>query len=199
MNYQDLNDYELLHYVSENIEEANDVVMNKYYPLVLSTVKKMEKYIKNCGLDENDLLQEGMVGLNDAITTFSDREDTIFYTYAKYCVERKIVSLIVMAHRKKHKILNDSLSYDDPTLSYDKLVKDNLNDPLNLIIAKDSKYKIENSIRKKLTEMEEEVFDLMISGVSAKEIAEILNKDYKQVDNAIQRIRNKAKTIFDKQ
>ena len=33
MNYQDLNDYELLHYVSENIEEANDIVMNKYYPL----------------------------------------------------------------------------------------------------------------------------------------------------------------------
>ena len=45
MNYQDLNDYELLHYVSENIEEANDIVMNKYYPLVATIVKKMEKYI----------------------------------------------------------------------------------------------------------------------------------------------------------
>ncbi len=197
MNYQDLNDYELLHYVSENIEEANDIVMNKYYPLVATIVKKMEKYIDNCGIDRNDLLQEGMLGLSHAIDTYSEHEDTIFYTYAKNCIERRIITAIISAHRKKHKILNDSLSYDDPVIVNDRLLKDN-NDPLNIIIATDTEAKLEAKVRAKLTELETDVFELMLAGCSNKEMTVILNMDYKQVDNAIQRIRNKAKTIFDK-
>lgn len=196
MEYQDLNDYELLHYVSENIEEANDIVMDKYYPFVQSIVGKMKKYVQNCGLDENDLIQEGMVGLNDAISTFSEHEDTTFYTYAKYCIERKIISAIVKAHRKKHKILNESLSYDNPSVILDKVSQDKLNDPLNIIISSDTESKLEKSIRAKLTDMEKEIFDLMISGFNIKEISEMLNMEYKSVDNAIQRIRNKAKGIL---
>lgn len=198
MEYQDLNDYELLHYISENIEEANDLVMDKYYPFVQNIVNKMKKYVQNCGLDENDLLQEGMVGLNDAIATFSEHEDTTFYTYAKYCVERKIISAIVKAHRKKHKILNESLSYDNPLIVLDKVSQDKLNDPLNIIISSDTESKLEKSIRAKLTNMEGEVFDLMISGFNIKEISEILNIEYKSVDNAIQRIRTKAKSVINK-
>jgi len=198
MEYQDLNDYELLHYVSENIEEANDIVMSKYYPLVQGIVNKMKKYTSKCGLDENDLLQEGMVGLNDAISTFSEQEDTTFYTYAKYCIERKIISALIKAHRKKHKILNESVSYDNPSVIWDKITMDKLNDPLNIIISADGEMKTEKSIRAKLTDMEEEIFDLMISGFSIKEISDMLNIEYKQVDNAIQRIRNKAKNVISK-
>jgi len=58
--------------------------------------------------------------------------------------------------------------------------------------------KTEKSIRAKLTDMEEEIFDLMISGFSIKEISDMLNIEYKQVDNAIQRIRNKAKNVISK-
>ena len=198
MNYQDLNDYELLHYVSENIEEANDIVMNKYYPLVNTIVKKMDKYIDNCGIDKNDLLQEGMLGLSYAINTYRDCEDTMFYTYAKKCIEQKIITPIITANRKKHKILNDSLSYDNPVIINDRLLKDN-NDPLNIIVASDTEEKLEKKVRAKLTSLETEVFELMIAGCSNKEIKEILNLDYKQVDNAIQRIRNKAKIILNKQ
>jgi len=196
MDYQDLNDYELLHYVSENIEEANDIVMNKYYPLVVSIVNKLEKHIDNCGLDRNDLIQEGMVGLSHAVDTFSELEDTVFYTYAKKCVERRVISAIVSAHRKKHKILNESISYDDPIIVNDRLLKDSISDPLNIILSTDNEAKIESKLRAKLTPFETEVFELMIAGCSNKEMTEILNIEYKQVDNAIQRIRSKAKDIL---
>ena len=196
MDYQDLNDYELLHYVSENIEEANDIVMNKYYPLVVSIVNKLEKHIDNCGLDRNDLIQEGMVGLSHAVDTFSELEDTVFYTYAKKCVERRVISAIVSAHRKKHKILNESISYDDPIIVNDRLLKDSISDPLNIILSTDNEAKIESKLRAKLTPFETEVFELMIAGCSNKEMAEILSIEYKQVDNAIQRIRGKAKDIL---
>ena len=196
MDYQDLNDYELLHYVSENIEEANDIVMNKYYPLVVSIVNKLEKHIDNCGLDRNDLIQEGMVGLSHAVDTFSEHEDTVFYTYAKNCVERRVISAIVSAHRKKHKILNESISYDDPIIVNDRLLKDSISDPLNIILSTDNEAKIESKLRAKLTPFETEIFELMIAGCSNKEMTEIFNIEYKQVDNAVQRIRGKAKDIL---
>lgn len=196
MDYQDLNDYELLHYVSENIEEANDIVMNKYYPLVVSIVNKLEKHIDNCGIDRNDLIQEGMVGLSHAIDTFSEHEDTVFYTYAKNCVERRVISAIVSAHRKKHKILNESISYDNPLIMNDRFLKDSVSDPLYIVLSTDNEAKIESKLRSKLTPFETEIFELMIAGCSNKEMTVILNIEYKQVDNAIQRIRSKAKNIL---
>ena len=172
--------------------------MNKYYPLVVSIVNKLEKHIDNCGLDRNDLLQEGMLGLSHAIDTFSECEDTVFYTYASACIERTIISAIVSAHRKKHKILNESLSYDAPIIANDRLLKDSISDPLNILLSSDNEIKIESRLRAKLTPFETEVFELMLAGCSNKEITEILNIEYKSVDNAIQRIRSKAKNILDK-
>ena len=55
-----------------------------------------------------------------------------------------------------------------------------------------------DKIKSKLTSFEDEVFELMLSNFKYKEIADILDKDVKSVDNAIQRIRLKAKTVIDK-
>lgn len=196
MEYQDLNDYELLNYVAENIEEANDIIVDKYRPLVISICNKMVKYINNCGIDRNDLIQEGMVGLTSAIYHFKDQKESSFYTYANTCIKRKIISAIVTANRQKHKILNESISYDDPDLTNDKFLKDSNHDPLQIITNSDIIDNIEDKIKAKLTSLEMQVFELMISGFKYREIADILDKDIKSIDNAIQRIRNKAKNIL---
>lgn len=196
MEYQDLNDYELLNYVAENIEEANDIIVDKYRPLVISICIKMVKYINNCGIDRNDLIQEGMVGLTSAIYHFKDQKEASFYTYANTCIKRKIISAIVTANRQKHKILNESISYDDPDLTNDKFLKDSNHDPLQIITNSDIMDNIEDKIKAKLTSLEMQVFELMISGFKYREIADILDKDIKSIDNAIQRIRNKAKNIL---
>lgn len=196
MEYQDLNDYELLNYVAENIEEANDIIVDKYRPLVISICNKMVKYINNCGIDRNDLIQEGMVGLTSAIFHFKDQKEASFYTYANTCIKRKVISAIVTANRQKHKILNESISYDDPDLTNDKFLKDSNHDPLQIIANSDMLDNIEDKIKAKLTSLEMQVFELMISGFKYKEIADILDKDIKSIDNAIQRIRNKAKNIL---
>lgn len=195
MEYQDLNDYELLSYVSENIEEANDIIMEKYYPLVTSISNKMNKYINNCGVDRVDLIQEGMIGLTNAINSFKDQKDTSFYTYARTCIERSMISFIISVNRKKHQILNESVSYDNPNLIIDKVLKDE-NNPLDIMIN-DSEIKItEEKIKSKLTTFEDQVFSLMLSGFKYKEIADILDKDSKSIDNAIQRIRTKARAVL---
>lgn len=193
--YRDYNDYELISYVHENNEEANNIVIEKYQPLIYMISNRMYKYAKNSGLELNDLIQEGMIGLSDAVNSFSEQKDTCFYTYAKTCIERKIISAIISSQRQKHKILNESLSYDsleDPAYNF---LKDD-SDPLDIVISSDEELKIEKKIKNKLTPFENQVFDLMVAGFNYKEISDMLNKDLKSIDNAIQRIRNKSRDIL---
>ena len=86
MEYKDLNDFELVSYVADN-EEVTDFLFEKYRPLISSLAKKLYNANQNIGLDYNDLVQEGMVGFSTAINTYSEHKDTLFFTYAKKCIE----------------------------------------------------------------------------------------------------------------
>ena len=112
MNYRSFNDNELLSYICESNEEANTILFKKYEPLINSLAHKMFKYCKNSGLEVNDLIQEGMLGLNLAINHYDEQKDTTFFTFAKKCIERKMISMIMSTKRLKHKILNESLSLE---------------------------------------------------------------------------------------
>ena len=196
MKYKDYNDYELINYISENNEEANEILFEKYKPLIVNISNKMYKYCKNKGLELNDLIQEGMLGLNLAIKSYNQDKEASFYTYAKKCIERKIISLVVSTCRLKHKALNESMPFEvtsNEQGTFEIFMEDNSYNPENMIID----YETENEIIKKahelLTDLEKQVFDLKISGFNYREIAEILDKDTKTIDNAIQRLKNKIK------
>lgn len=200
MNYRDYNDFELLSYVSEQNEEANEVLFEKYRPLIVATANRLYYYCKNTGLELNDLIQEGMLGLNLAITSFDNDKETSFYTYAKKCIERKIISLIVGAHRLKHKFLNESLSFelsDEGCETYisEKNLGDNSYNPESILLNSESAEELIKEVNKQLTDFEIQVFELKLNGFDYKEIAEILDKDTKSIDNALQRIKSKLKKI----
>lgn len=192
------NDYELIDFIAEGNEEANSIIIEKYTPLINNIANKMIKYCKNNGIDYNDLKQEGFIGLNDAITHFSDRKNVLFYTYAKKCIERRIVSSLVSASRLKNKVLNESISYDDDSNILDKLLKDDRNNPELIIENNEIEEKLIKDIKKKLTNYEEQVFELMLSDFNYREIADILDRSPKAIDNAIQRIRIKVKESLKK-
>ena len=71
MDYREYNDYELLSYIAEKNEEATEIMYKKYEPLITSIANKMFKYTKGTGLDVNDLIQEGMLGLSKAIDNYN--------------------------------------------------------------------------------------------------------------------------------
>ena len=116
MDYKDYNDYELIEYINEGNEDANNILIKKYEPLIIKIATKMLPYCKNNGLEKNDLIQEGMIGLSHALDRYQEQKDTLFYTYAKTCIERKIISVVIGSNRNKNKILNESISYDDEEL-----------------------------------------------------------------------------------
>ena len=196
MDYKDFNDYELLNYIAEGNEDANNIILKKYEPLINKTALKMLPYCKGNGLDLSDLVQEGMIGLNHAIERYREMENTLFYTYASRCIERKIISVVISSNRNKNKILNESISYDDDENLIMRFVKDNSPGPEEILISEELEEKLLFKIKGKLTDLEEQVFTLMINGFKYKEIAEILDKDEKSIDNTIQRLKAKIRKLL---
>ncbi len=199
MEYKNYNDYELLSFVCEGNEDANNIIIEKYEPLINSYASKMLKHCNGNGLDYNDLRQEGFIGLNYAIKYFSEEKNVVFYTFVKKCIERRMISALIASNRQKYKLLNEAISFDNECNMLDKILKDDLNNPEVIIENLDGEEKLLNSIRRKLTDFEEQVFELMITDFNYKEIADILEKDKKAIDNAIQRIRNKVKETIKEQ
>ena len=194
MNYKELNDNELLAYIAEGNEDANNILIKKYEPLITNMASRMLRGCPYLGIELSDLIQEGMIGLNHAIGYYNEQKDIAFFTYAKTCIERKLISFIISAKTLKNKNLNDSISFDgdeDGTLEY--LLKDESANPENIIINEEEINSIISNVKNKLTDLELQVFDLMLSSFNYREIAEILDKEPKQIDNAIYRIKVKVK------
>ncbi len=201
MNYKEFNDHELLSFIAESNEDSHEILFEKYKPLIVSTATKMIRTCPNLGLETKDLIQEGYLGLNQAIDTFDDKKDVLFFTYAKTCIESKMVSLIVSSKRLKHRILNESLSFEaneDESNALETALEDSTLNPENYLIEIESMEELVSRIKEKLTSFESQVFELKINHFSYKEIASILDKEPKAIDNAIQRIKNKIMVTLNK-
>lgn len=196
MNYKDLNDYELLS-MQEN-EEASELLYKKYRPLIYKIAKNMYSTNKFKGVEFSDFIQEGNIGFTNAIQNYDEKKDILFFTYAKTCIEKAIISFIVKNNRQKNKILNESISIEtfDTQIGFNELDRVIVNksvDPLNLIVNNKQDYY--STLKSKLTELEFNVLELKDYGFETKEIADLLNKDVKAIDNALQRIKFKVKKI----
>lgn len=197
MEYKDYNDYELLNYIAEGNEDANSILIKKYEPLINKIALKMLPYCTNNGLELSDLVQEGMIGLNHAIEKYKERENILFYTYAKTCIERKMISILISANRDKNKALNESVSYDAEESLLLNYIKSSTPSPLEEVLNIELEETLHNRINEVLTDFEKQVFELLILGFKSKEIANVLDKDLKSIDNARNRIKNKIRNLLD--
>ena len=182
MMYENLNDNELIELSLENNEEATNIIIKKYKNIIIKTLKEYQKKYQIHGIEMADLYQEGLIGLITAIDTFNKNKDILFYTYASVCIRTSIMSEIRRTFRIKNRILNNSYSldmlYDDTKESLYEIIKDET---------------IE-SIKSNLSKSELSIFELKLSGLSNSEIASLLNKNKKYVENAISRIIKKYKS-----
>ncbi len=201
MEYKDYNDEELVYLIKENSFEAKDLLVAKYKYIIDALIKKYAGIIRVLNLDFKDIYQEAYLGFTDAINSYNPDKDSSLKTFVSLCVQRKIQSALRNASRMKNKILNESLSLEqtfqdekDPLLY---TISDKKEDPLLKILDKENEQVLGEKIKATLSSFEYEVYSLMISGLDYNEIALILDKEPKQIDNTIQRIRNKVKKIVD--
>jgi RNA polymerase sporulation-specific sigma factor len=197
MKYKDYNDYQLISLVAESNEEAERIVYEKYKPLVIQMAKKYIPYFKNKGVEIADLIQEGYIGLSEAVRNYKDNKDAKFSTFAVLCIDRQLKSYLTTANRQKHHYLNNAISfYEKNDLPLVELLASDKSDPIHYIVVKENMKNILSALYDKFTDLEKQVFELKKSNFSNVEISEVLEITYKQVDNATQRIKQKVKNAI---
>ena len=197
MNYKDFNDYELIDKIYSFDEDANEIMIYKYRPLIVNIAEKMIKYC-NGGVTLDDLVQEGMVALNEAVNTFDEEKEANFGTYAKICITRRITSIVKSTRTYKNKYINEavSLDNDDEDTVVDMFLIDNTANPLDMVSDYEWQQRVLDKLTEELTDMERQVFELKKNDFNYREIAEILEKKPKTIDNTLQRIKAKLKNIM---
>ena len=199
--YKKASDEEIIGWVRQQDMAAQDYLIRKYTALVKSEARKM--YL--IGADEEDLIQEGMIGLFQAIRDYDENQEASFASFAKLCVRRQIYSAVTASNRKKHQPLNTYISFDEPAFADDggmdweknQTVEDIIfadethTNPEKIMLDREQVDMIESLIVERLSRYEKKVLDLYLEGRSYDNIGEELGKSRKAVDNAIQRIRKK--------
>lgn len=192
------NDYELVSLAQEKNEEAINILHEKYNHLICSRAKKVFYCLKNKGLELSDVVQEAMIGFEEAINGYNQDDKALFYTFAMVCVDRQLKTLVLKHNRDKYKILNEAITLDsDDENSLYNLLSDDIT-PETEFFSKEEANDIYLKLKDSLTEFEDVVFDLKVQGCSYNEISDILAIDSKDIYNAVTRIRNKAYKIINK-
>lgn len=196
----DMSDSELIMYFNENDELAKDLLFERYSYIIEIILNKYKNIYRKLLIDEQELYSEATVGFSDALINFQDNKNASLPTFITLCVERRLYKIVKKYQTEKHKMTVSSYSLDD-TFNYDRplielLSDESKNDPLKNLSEEESFKELVENIKNDLSESEYEVFTLMLNGYDYKEIANILKKSSKQIDNTMQRIRNKIKLIL---
>lgn len=181
--------------------EAITTLINEYKVVV--KIKSRAFYL--VGGEQEDLFQEGLIGLVNAINNFDETKGIKFSTFANVCITRQMIDAIKLANRDKHNILNNAYSLNkishtanDEEFELLELLKDNtLNNPEDIIISNENLKDLMDSIEDVLSGFEKEVLSYYLNGDNYGDIAIVLNKDKKAIDNALQRIRKKLDNIVE--
>ncbi len=186
------NDFELVSLARDKNEEAIKIIYDKYKPIIISKAKDLYGIVNHHGVELNDLIQEGYIGLDNAINGFSESDNVTFYTFANVCIERQIISFIRKVSGNKNKLLNDAINIDN---SMEHLFKDEL-DIEKLFISYEDYDETIILLKKNLSSFEKTIFEYKMDGYSNSEIANMTNKDIKVIYNTVNRIKNKLKNII---
>lgn len=202
MNYEEYSDGELYSLICESDEDAKDILFMKYKYIIDIVIKKYAFSAMKYGFEYKDLYQEALVGFSDALQSYQEDKNSSMATFITLCVDRRLQNTIRKAGRIKNKVLLESLSldhvYEEYNIPLKEVISDNNeHDPLTNITKDEEFDELLEFIEKSLSSSEYEVYKLLISGLSYGEIAKVLGKSPKQIDNAIQRIKSKVKEILD--
>jgi len=191
----ELSDDELVARFQGGDNDSLDVLLQRYRRF---TRAKARGYFL-IGADSDDIEQEGMIGLFKAVRDFRPDRQASFRAFAELCITRQIITAIKTATRQKHQPLNSYLSLSGTRPGEENgsgtveevLEAKGLIDPIEFIISMEDLRSMRRMMSEMLSKLEVEVLRLYVEGKSYQEIAEVLGRHVKSIDNALQRIKRK--------
>lgn len=207
--YEDMDVNQVVLYAKEGDRAAYNFIIQKYKRYIKGLIKRKNYFVQ--GGDPEDLYQEGLFGLFKAIRDFDINNGSRFEVFFKIVIDRHLISAIKIASRKKHKPLNDMISFDrtlpeNANLSMMDIfgsrddIQNNINleliDPEEQLGLQERFNELYAMLDESLSEREKDIFKLYVEGLSYKQIKVVLGiKKSKTIDNAIQRVKRKIEKI----
>lgn len=197
-----MSDEQLVLLAQDGDEHAMRVLVERYEPYV--KMRSGPYFIAGAG--DDDLLQEGRIGLYKAVQSYNGAKNASFKTFAGLCIVRQMISAVKSSTRKKNQPLNRYISVhtvvrdgDDEQEEnrYDSIEDPRNTNPESIMIAKEDARGMASEINALLSDLEYRVLGLYLSGISCQKIAAYLKKDPKAVDNALQRIKKKIEKYLE--
>ena len=194
MPYEAFSDEELIEKLRQGEDDITDYILEKYKPLVRK--KTIAMYL--IGGETEDLIQEGMIGLFKAIRDYKPDKDASFYHFAELCINRQLYSALEASNRKKHQPLNSYISLSEqehPDAVAAELLVDKESGPEQTVIEQEVWEEYKKRLAQNLSRMENQVLQYYLEGNHYIQIAEMMGKSPKSIDNALQRIRQKIRLL----
>ena len=191
--FGEMADEEIVALAQASDEAALEYLLNKYKNFVRA---KARSYFL-IGADHEDIVQEGMIGLYKAIRDYQSSRLSSFHSFAELCVKRQIITAIKAATRQKHVPLNSYVSLNKPLYDEESdrtlldVIEGRVTNPEDLYISQEDLARIQKQISEVLSDLERQVLDAFMDGKSYQEIAELLGRHVKSIDNALQRVKRK--------
>ena len=183
-----LADEELILHVKAGNENAFVVLFSRY----ICTIRALSVN-QPAGVEQEDLIQEGLMGLFSAANSYLIDAAASFKTYAVRCIKNRILSARKTALRLKNIPLSLYTSLDSDEIGEFALVDEESN-PEQYLLRREAFETLELNMLSRLSKMEFGVLKLYLSGYSYEAIAAKLDSNPKMVDNALQRVRRKLRT-----
>ena len=181
--------------------EAMDELLQYFKPKVIAISR--EYFL--IGAEFDDLIQEGMIGLYKAISVYDESKNHSFSPFASLCIHRQLQNAVKNANRKKNSPLNSYLPikyYDGSTSSdEDKVLRlvivDDNSDIEQNFIDRELHTIVISKVKDMLSSEQFEILKLFLNGESYNKISQAMNMTTKQVDNTLQAIKKKIRTLAD--
>ena len=198
-HFEEMTDEQIVKIAQSGDGAGLEYLLNKYKNFVRT---KARSYFL-IGADHEDIVQEGMIGLYKAIRDYKEEKLSSFRAFAELCVTRQIITAIKTATRQKHIPLNSYVSLNKPIYEeesdrtlMDVITEGRSADPEELIIGQESYVSIESRIDEALSPLERKVLAAYLDGKSYQEIAKMLDRHVKSIDNALQRVKHKLEKLI---
>lgn len=198
-DFDNLSDEELIALFQGGNTDALNAVIGRYDRYV----RKYAKKYFLVGGEQDDIIQEGMIGIYKAAKDYRKEKKSSFKTFAAMCVKRQMMTAVKMSLRQKHIPLNNYISlsrqaYDSKT---DATLEDTIlpllpSNPETIIIDREDYAGMEHKISSALSKLELQVLSYYLENRSYQEISGLINRDIKSVDNAVQRIKKKVEALL---
>ncbi|MBQ7519808.1 MAG: RNA polymerase sporulation sigma factor SigH [Clostridia bacterium] len=191
--YLSMNDDDVVVLAQQGDGEALEYLLDKYKNFVRGRARSYFLV----GADHEDIVQEGMIGLYKSIRDFKPDKQSSFRAFAELCVKRQIITAIKTATRQKHVPLNSYVSLNKPLYGEESdrtlldVIEGRVTNPEELFIGQEDMSHIQEQIGTVLSDLEQQVLAAFLDGKSYQEIAEMLGRHVKSIDNALQRVKRK--------